>query len=146
MTSDHRVAGSSHVGCKTSMEADPQTIGAFKIPKRKRITCQSFATFAANPLCDSLAGKGATKPKQWPVSDRNDKFITYRYEAPADSGSRLWIELRFSEIRQKYTALGSNAFDNGKTWLLLSPPQKNHAVAKRRAFEMIAAWTTVPVV
>src|SRR6516225_11792636 len=50
MTSDHRVAGSSPAGCKSSLEADIQAIKLLRNSLRKTITCQSLATFDANPL------------------------------------------------------------------------------------------------
>jgi hypothetical protein len=83
------------------------------------------------------------KPKQWPISEQTEKFIVRRYEAPEGSNSRLWIELRWSLKRQLFTAVRSNALDSGESWIILDPPQANHAVAKRRAFEMIA-WGSVP--
>jgi hypothetical protein len=83
------------------------------------------------------------KPKQWPIAERTEKFIIYRYEAGENSGSHLWIEPRWSLKRQVFTALRSNALGNGASWIILDPPQANQAVAKRRAFEMVA-WTSFP--
>jgi hypothetical protein len=60
------------------------------------------------------------------------------------SNSRLWIELRWSIKRKLFTALRSNARDEGAVWITLDPPVLNHAVAKRKCFEMIA-FTTVPI-
>jgi hypothetical protein len=85
----------------------------------------------------------AAKPKQRPIAERTEKFITYRYEAGEGSNSHLWIELRWSLKRQLYTVVRSNALDSGESWIILDPPQANHAVAKPRAFEMVA-WTSVP--
>ena len=50
MTSDHRVAGSSPAGCKSSLVAYLQAISHKKKASSRAITCQSFATFEANPL------------------------------------------------------------------------------------------------
>src|ERR1700680_1350077 len=54
LLADHRVAGSSPAGCKSSAIADLQAILRSRKASFRAITCQSFATFEANPLRDSL--------------------------------------------------------------------------------------------
>jgi hypothetical protein len=80
----------------------------------------------------------APKPKQWFLADEDEKFRVWRYEAGDGSNSGLWIDLRWSINRKLFVSLRSNAIDDGARWLRFDPPQANHAVAKRRAFEMIA--------
>jgi hypothetical protein len=66
VTSDHRVAGSSPAGCKISPRADPQTIYFSKTDVRKAITCQSFATFKANPQSRAdLAARKTARARRW---------------------------------------------------------------------------------
>ena len=86
----------------------------------------------------------APKPKQWFLADETEKFQIHRYEAPEGSESALWIEIRWSRKRELFTAWRSNAVDDGKEWFPFMRPIKNHAVAKRQAFEAIT-WLTVPL-
>lgn len=78
------------------------------------------------------------RPKLWLLDNQDERFKVYHYEAPGGSGSGLWIDLRWSLNRKLFVSLRSNAIDDGTRWLRFDPPQANHAVAKRRAFEMIA--------
>ena len=82
------------------------------------------------------------KPKQWVLSDETEKFLTYHYEAPEGSESVLWVEVRWSIKRELYTSWRSEAVGDG-AWIPFLRPVKNHAVAKRMAFEAIA-WATMP--
>jgi hypothetical protein len=52
-------------------------------------------------------------------------------------GSALWIDLRWSKATQLFTRIRSNAHGEGE-WIRFDPPQANFAVAKRRAFELVA--------
>jgi hypothetical protein len=67
-------------------------------------------------LCVICSSSHMPKPKQWAITDQDDKFITYRYEAPPGSESGLWVNLRWSNKRQLYTAFQSNAIDGAETW------------------------------
>jgi hypothetical protein len=49
MTSDHRVAGSSPAGCKELKVSNLQQNKSNEKRVKRPITCQSFATFEANP-------------------------------------------------------------------------------------------------
>jgi hypothetical protein len=80
----------------------------------------------------------SSKPKQWFIADEDEKFHVYHYEAGEGANSALWIDLRWSIARKLFVSLRSNAIEDGTRWLRFDPPQANHAVAKRRAFEMIA--------
>jgi len=83
----------------------------------------------------------ASKSKRWLLGDEDERFKIYHYEAPEGSRSGLWIDLRWSKASQLFTRIRSNVL--GGEWLKLDPPQSNYAVAKRRAFELIA-FRTVP--
>jgi len=83
------------------------------------------------------------KPKQWVLTDQDEKFRIFHYEAPEGSDSGLWIDLRWSIKRELYTAFRSNALDDGAVWVPFARAIKHHAVAKRQAFEAIA-WASVP--
>jgi hypothetical protein len=86
----------------------------------------------------------SSKPKQWVLADKSEKFLTYRYEAPEGSDSALSVNLRWSVRRELYVAFQSNAIDGGAVWISFARPIRHHAVAKRQAFEMIA-WSSVPL-
>ena len=83
------------------------------------------------------------KPKQWILTNEDEKFKVYHYEAGEGSNSALWIDLRWSIKRELYVSFRSNAIDDGNTSASFARPIKHHAVAKRQAFEMIA-WSSVP--
>lgn len=74
----------------------------------------------------------------------SEKWITYRYEAGENTGSALWVEVRWSVKRELYTAFRSNAVDDGEVWVPFERSVRNHAVCKRMAFEQLA-WMTVPL-
>jgi hypothetical protein len=94
-------------------------------------------------MCDTLFASHMHKPKQWVLTDETEKFRVHHYQAPADSESGLWIDLRWNLKRERYTAYRSNAIDNGEVWVSFERPLKNHAVAKRTSLERVA-WLTVP--
>jgi hypothetical protein len=83
------------------------------------------------------------KPKQWRLTRQSDKFLTYRYEAPPEAESALWVELHWSVKRELYTSYRSNATQDDCSWVQFTRPIKHHAVAKRQAFEAIA-WPLGP--
>lgn len=84
------------------------------------------------------------KPKQWILTQQDEKFITYRHEAPESAQSGLWIELRYSIGRAVYTSFRTNASEGEPVWIRFDKPRVNHAVAKREAFAAIA-YSTVPL-
>ena len=85
------------------------------------------------------------KPKQWSLAKETDKFHVWRYEAPEAAESALWIEIRWSIRRELFMSWRSNAAqDDGESWTPFLRPIKNHAVAKRQAFEAIT-WLAVPL-
>ena len=84
------------------------------------------------------------RPKQWILNAQDEKFITYRHEAPEGTQSGLWIELRYSISRSVYISYRTNASDGEPVWIRFDKPRVNHAVAKREAFAQIA-YSTVPL-
>jgi hypothetical protein len=84
------------------------------------------------------------KPKQWTLVDQDEKYRLWHFEAGEGSDSRLWIDLRQSVASGLYVTIRSNGLDGGKNWIRFAWPIKNHAVAKRSAFALIA-YRTVPI-
>ncbi len=94
-------------------------------------------------VCYTPRSHMPAKPKQWILTEEDEKFRVYHYEAGEGSDSCLWIDLRWSIGRELYTSFRSNAVDSGEVWIRFDRPIRHHAVAKRQAFEMIA-WQSVP--
>jgi hypothetical protein len=84
-----------------------------------------------------------SRPKRWLLGDEDERFKLYHYEAPDGSGSGLWIDMRYIKATQLFTRIRSNALGEG-AWMRFDPPQANFAVAKRRAFEIVAR-AAVPI-
>lgn len=111
--------------------------------------CGSIADALAGPAsarCEKGRGGGGVLCKRVPSGSKgwSEKWITYRYEAGENTGSALWVEVRWSVKRELYTAFRSNAVDDGEVWVPFERSVRNHAVCKRMAFEQLA-WMTVPL-
>jgi hypothetical protein len=85
-----------------------------------------------------------SKPERWLLGDEDEKFKIYHYEAAEGQDSGLMVDLRWSIARGLFVSVRSNAFEE-ETGIRLDPPIKNHAVAKRKCFELIAL-AAVPLV
>jgi len=73
-----------------------------------------------------------SKPKLWMLADEDERSKIFRYEHPEKPD--LWVEVRYSKVTECWTAVRC-AFSEG--WQRWDEPIRNHAVAKRRAFEFL---------
>jgi hypothetical protein len=85
-----------------------------------------------------------SKPKQWFLADEDEKFRLYHYEAVKGRTATCASTCDGRLAASSSCSIRSNAIDDGERWLRFDPPQANYAVAKRRAFELVAR-AAVPI-
>jgi len=79
-----------------------------------------------------------SKPKLWILADEDERIKIFRYEGPDDPD--LWVEIQFDKTTEHWLRVRCTFNTPGK-WHRFEEPIKNHAVAKRKAFEYLLKRT-----